>query len=192
MTFTRYSGERGEHYYETVKDGDEEKQVRHTRWWPVSGSFDRFFDDFLILASEGLPRCLMDKMAPWPLDKCVPFSQQILAGFYARTYELELEPGFGQARDQMESEVSAEARRRIGGDEQRVHSCKTQYSEVTFKHLLLPVWLLAYRYNGKAYQVMVNAATGEVQGERPWSWVKILCTIAVVATGAGVIALLNR
>jgi predicted RNA-binding Zn-ribbon protein involved in translation (DUF1610 family) len=192
MTFTRYSGERGEHYYETVKDGDEEKQVRHTRWWPVSGSFDRFFDDLLILASEGLPRRLMDKLAPWPLEKCIPFSQQILAGFYARTYELELEPGFGQARDQMETAITAEARRRIGGDEQRVHSCQTQYSAVTFKHLLLPVWLLAYRYNGKAYQVMVNAATGEVQGERPWSWVKILCTIGVVATGAGVIALLNQ
>ena len=61
-----------------------------------------------------------------------------------------------------------------------------------FKHLLLPVWLLAYQYNGKAFQVMVNAATGEVQGERPWSWIKILCTIGVVAAGAGVIALLNH
>jgi hypothetical protein len=134
----------------------------------------------------------MDKLAPWPLEKCVPFTQQILAGFYARTYELELGLGFGQARNQMESAVKAEARRRIGGDEQRVHSCQTQFSAVAFKHLLLPVWLLAYRYNGKPYQVMVNAATGEVQGERPWSWIKILCMIAGVAATAGVIALLNR
>lgn len=192
MTFTRYSGERGEHYYETIRDGDEEKQVRRTRWWPASGSFDRFFDDVLILASEGLPRRLMDQLQPWPLQKCVSFSQQLLAGFYARTYELDLEPGFSQARDQMETALHHEVRRRIGGDEQRVHSCKTQYSAVTFKHLLLPVWLMAYRYNGKAYQVMVNAATGEVQGERPWSWVKIACAVGALLAVAGTVALLNQ
>lgn len=192
MTFTRYSGERGDYYYETVKDGDEEKQVRQTRWSRGSGSFDRFFDDVLILAADGLPRRLIDGLAPWPLHRCVPFSQQVLAGFYARTYELELEPGFGQARHQMENDLAGDVRRRIGGDEQRVHSCKTRYSAVTFKHLLLPVWLLAYRYNGTTYQVLVNAATGEVQGQRPWSWIKILCMVATLAAVAGAVALLNR
>ena len=54
-----------------------------------------------------------------------------------------------------------------------------RYNEITFKHLLLPVWMLAYRYNEKVYQVFVNAGTGEVQGERPYSWVKI--TLAVLA-----------
>ena len=81
MTFTRYTGERGDHYWETVKRGDEEKRVRRTRWRPAVGAFDRFFDDVLILASRGLPRKLMAKLEPWPLAKCVPFTQQALAGF---------------------------------------------------------------------------------------------------------------
>jgi len=42
----------------------------------------------------------------------------------------------------------------------------------------LPVWLLVYRYQDKPYRIAINAATGEVQGERPYSWVKISLTIA--------------
>ena len=192
MTFSRYRGERGEHYWETVKRGDQEQRVRKTRWWPASGSFDRFFDDILILASRGLPRSLVRKLEPWPLEKCVPFTQEALAGFFARTYEIELDAGFRDAREIMDAAIRAEAKRRIGGDEQRVHSVRTQVSAVTFKHLLLPVWLLAYRYNDKTYQVMVNAATGEVQGERPWSIVKILLAVLATAAVAGGIALLQR
>ena len=45
----------------------------------------------------------------------------------------------------------------------------TNYHALTYKHLLLPVWMLAYRYGKKTYRVVVNAGTGEVQGGRPWS-----------------------
>jgi DNA-directed RNA polymerase subunit RPC12/RpoP len=192
MTFSRYRGERGEHYWDTVKRGDQERRVRKTRWWSASGSFDRFFDDILILASRGLPRNLVRKLEPWPLEKCVSFTQEALAGFYARTYEVELEEGFQLAREIMDDAIRAEAKRRIGGDEQRVHSVSTSVSAVTFKHLLLPVWLLAYRYNDRTYQVMVNAATGEVQGERPWSIVKIMLAVLTAAAIVGGIALLQR
>ncbi|MEY4185166.1 MAG: hypothetical protein RIT02_200, partial [Planctomycetota bacterium] len=47
-------------------------------------------------------------------------------------------------------------------------------------HLLLPVWLMAYRYKGKSYQVFINACTGQVSGERPWSLPKIVLTILIV------------
>jgi hypothetical protein len=124
--------------------------------------------------------------------KCVSFTQEALAGFYARTYEVELEEGFRLAREIMDDAIRAEAKCRIGGDEQRVHSVRTSVSAVTFKHLLLPVWLLAYRYNDRTYQVMANAATGEVQGERPWSIVKIMLAVLTAAAIAGGIALLQR
>jgi len=48
-----------------------------------------------------------------------------------------------------------------------------RYYEITFKHILLPVWISAYRYRDKVYRFMVNARTGEVCGERPWSAWKI-------------------
>ena len=53
----------------------------------------------------------------------------------------------------------------------------TQYSALTYKHVLLPVWILAYRYGDKPYRVVVNAVTGQVNGERPWSIPKILAAV---------------
>lgn len=178
MTFTRYTGQRGEHYYVEVRDGDKTRRERRTNWYPASGAFQRFFDDVLVTAVTGLPKDLMQELEPWPLEKCVPFNQQMLAGKLARTYETNLPDGFSDARQRIDTALQADVKSRIGGDEQRITSINTNHSAVTFKHLLLPVWLLAYRYHEKAYQVMINAATGEVQGERPWSWVKI--TLAVL------------
>ena len=66
----------------------------------------------------------------------------------------------------------------IGGDRQRVHSVATDVDDVTFKHILLPIWLAAYKYRGKTYRFVVNGSTGRVHGERPYSAIKI--TIAVI------------
>jgi rubrerythrin len=192
MTFTRYSGQRGEHYYVTVGTGKNKRQERRTRWYPASGSFQRFFDDVMVLAAKGLNRKFMLALEPWPLGKCVPFNQEMLAGYLARTYEIELDSGFREAKGRIEDKLDSDVRSRIGGDVQRVHSIRTHYSAISFKHLLLPVWLLAYRYNEKVYQVMINAGTGEVQGERPYSWVKITLTVlAGVAVAVGVFFLVK-
>ena len=43
--------------------------------------------------------------------------------------------------------------------------------------MLLPVWISSYRFSNTVYRFLVNARTGEVQGERPWSWVKILLAV---------------
>jgi hypothetical protein len=85
------------------------------------------------------------------------------------------------AKTHMEARINAEARAHIGGDEQIVDSINTRYGALTFKHLLLPVWLLAYRYQDRSYQVLVNAGTGEVNGERPYSVWKI-ASVAILAT----------
>lgn len=178
MTVNHYRGQRGDHYYVEVKDGDQTRREQRTRWTPMAGGFQRFFDDVLVLASRGLRQDLMQELEPWPLEQVVPFNQQMLAGYLARTYEVELEEGFGTARQRMDAAIAQDVRQRIGGDEQRIDSIHTHFGAVTFKHLLLPVWLLAYRYHETVYQVMINAATGEVQGERPYSAIKI--TIAVI------------
>lgn len=189
FTWNQFSGERGEHYWVTERDAKgQERKVRHTRWWPASGTFERFFDDVLVVASKGLPGGVIDSLEPWPLDRTLPFQQQMLAGFLAKTYDIELDTGFQQAKARMDAAIRSEVHRRIGGDEQRIHSITTRHNAITFKHLLLPVWMMAYRFHGKAYQIVVNAGTGEVQGERPYSWVKILLTVLAVAAVVATIA----
>lgn len=182
MTHTMYAGQRGDYYYVTVGEGKDQRQERRTAWSFRSGDFDRFFDDLLVVAIKAQNEALMQSLEPWPLERCIPFTQQVLAGLYARTYDIPLEDGFSSARKRMESELTSDVRRRIGGDEQSITAQQTKYSAVTFKHLLLPVWLLAYRYKVKSYRVVINAVTGEVSGERPYSMFKILGAILLVTT----------
>ncbi len=179
LTQTRYAGQRGDFYYVTVGTGNNRRTERHVRWSSAGGEFQRFFDDVLVIAAQHQSESLVLRLEPWPLAQCVPFTQQLLAGFFARTYDVNLEDGFTTARQRIEAALAAEVRQRIGGDVQQVASQQTNYSAITFKHLLLPVWLLAYRYHGQPYRVMINAVTGEVSGERPYSAIKIGFAIAV-------------
>ena len=178
MTFTHYRGERGEQYWINAGSGKNRRRQRRTRWYPASGSFQRFFDDLLIVASRGLPPKVMRNLEPWPLKDCIPFKPDVLAGFLARTYETSLNDGFLESRRHMNRALEQEVKKRIGGDTQRVHDIDTRYDALTYKHLLMPVWLLGHRYRDKVYQLIVNARTGEVQGERPYSWIKIALAVA--------------
>jgi hypothetical protein len=73
----------------------------------------------------------------------------------------------------MESTSRALIRREIGGDSQRIDSMNTRYGSLTFKHVLMPVWISAYRYRDKTYRFLVNGQTGETSGESPLSWIKV-------------------
>jgi hypothetical protein len=180
-TQTRFSGQRGDTYFVTVGEGNNRRTEQRIRWSYREGAFNRFFDDVMMIAATKQHLDLVEALEPWPLDQLMSFTPEVLAGFFSRTYDVELEDGFRGARQRMEAALSLEVRQRIGGDVQQVDSQQTNYSAVTFKHILLPVWLLAYRYQNKTYQVMMNAATGEVSGQRPYSWVKITFAAMLIA-----------
>ena len=86
----------------------------------------------------------------------------------------------GEATGQMESQIDTTVRRSIGGDRQEITSKQIDWRAMTYKHLLLPIWLLTVIYQERPFQVYINGVTGEVHGARPWSKVKII-TAAVVA-----------
>lgn len=179
MTISFYTGKRGIYYYVTRRDSKgRTTRVRRTRWYPVSGRVDHFFDDVLVCASRGLPDAHVRKLEPWDLHALQSFNAKYLGGFRTERYQVALDQGFDRARMVMDRAIQELVRRHIGGDTQIITSINTQHTGVTFKHILLPVWLATYRYNRKVYQVLVNARTGEVRGDRPYSWVKI--TFAVI------------
>jgi len=187
MTATAWSGRRGDHYYVTVGSGKDERRERRTSWRAVSGRFQRFFDDICVLAGKGLRRDLIQALEPWPLTQITPFNPQLMAGITARTYDIELDECFVEGKKRMDEAIHADVRQRIGGDEQIVSSVHTHYAGITFKHLLLPAWLMTYRWNNKPWQIFINATTGEVQGERPWSvWKITFAVLAAIAAIAGI------
>lgn len=192
-TTSHYWGARGEHYYVTEHYTDSNgnqrtRQVRRTRWYPTQGTVSRFFDDVLVPGTRRVPTKRLDDLAPWPLHEAVAFQPQYLAGYHTLRYDIEPEEGLEEAKRRMAPVIREDCRRDIGGDEQRVERVETSYADITFKLMLLPVWLAFYVYGGKRFQVYVNGRTGEVHGERPYSAVKIaLAVITVVIVVAAIV-----
>lgn len=190
-TRSRYRGQRGTIYYESrrvVIDGKSTLQrVAKVRWRSVSGAVARFFDDVLVLGSRSLPKSFADALPPWDLSLLEPYTPEYLAGLRAEAYTVELDEAFHQARAVMDRIIERDVRFDIGGDRQRVTGIDTDISAVTFKHILLPIWIAAYRYRGKSYRFVVNGQTGRVQGERPWSAAKIALAVLVGALIAAAI-----
>lgn len=195
-TSTSYVGQRGDDYYETRKverDGEtREERVRKTRWTFVSGSVKRFFDDLLIAASKSLPGKYLNVLEPWDLDALVPYDSRFFSGYQAEVCQIDIHEGFEQARQVMDARIREDINHQIGGDHQRIMNMQTSLSDTTYKYLLLPVWISVFRYGGRAYQFVVNARTGEVHGDRPWSWIKILLAVLLAILLVAIfIALVN-
>ena len=182
-TKSSYVGERGQVYYETrtvMRDGKpHQERIQKVRWFPASGRVARFFDDVLVLGSTSLPKKFTDALEPWDLAELVPYSPEYLAGFQAEGYTVSLEDGYSEAREKMDRVIARDVRFDIGGDRQRIHSIDTRVKDVTFKHILLPVWMAAYKYRGKSYRFVINARTGQVQGERPYFAWKIAFAVLI-------------
>jgi DNA-directed RNA polymerase subunit RPC12/RpoP len=189
QTHSAYTGQRGTVYYENrtvMRNGKRQNtRVRRVRWRGVSGRVARFFDDVLVLASRSLPHKYTSALEPWDLAALEPYQPEFLAGFRAEGYTVTLEDGFTQARQQMDAVIARDVRADIGGDEQRINRIDTRVSDVTFKHILLPVWLAAYKFRGETYRFVVNGRTGRVQGERPYSTVKIAIAVILALLVAG-------
>lgn len=194
-TQTDYVGRRGEIYLEPVqvrtrvngRDVVQTKMVQKVRWYPARGRVRRHFDDVLVLASKSLPTWMTDRLEPWDLGGLKPYSAHYVTGFQAESYRIELGDGFSVAREKMKNRIASDVRMDIGGDLQQISQMDIRHSETTFKHILLPLWLGAFRYGGKSYHVSVNGQNGEVQGERPYSmWKILLLVLLIAAIGAAV------
>jgi DNA-directed RNA polymerase subunit RPC12/RpoP len=197
MTCTHYTGERGDDYTVTETYTEHEangqavnrtRQVTHTRWTAASGEVRHFFENVLVCASQSLPKHHVRHLKAWELDRLEAFKPDYLSGFLTERYTVALREGFDAAREIMEGQIRMLCCQDIGGDHQQLHTVNTQHVGVTFKHVLLPVWLAAYRYGERSYQVLVNGRTGQVVGSRPFSWIKL--TLLILAILAAVLFVL--
>ena len=185
-TYSQYTGQRGDDYWETETYTDTDsngnsvtrtRQVLKTRWWPVSGDLQKHFDDILVLATQTLPKKQVGELEPWDLENLVAYADEYLSGFVSESYQIGLPQGFDTAKGIMDPPIRHDICQQIGGDHQQISSLQTQYDATTFKHILLPMWISAYQFNNKTFRFLVNGRTGEVQGERPYSFWKIFSLI---------------
>ncbi len=171
-----WEAEAGHYYYTRDSQG---KQQRHTRWEYASGHVSHDFDDVLVPASKGVHTALLTDLEPFPTTTdLVPYDAGYLSGWVVEQYQIDLIQSAQHSRDRMDGLLRNACSQQVPGDTQRNLRIAPSYTAQTFKHVLLPVWLLTYTYGTKNYQVAVNGVTGKITGEYPISWVKV--TIAVV------------
>lgn len=185
---TSYRGQRGQYYYVTVRSGDTERQERRTAWYPASGVVRNEFRDVPSLGSTGMDVKKVAALEPWPMEQTVRYTPAFVAGHLSRTYDLDAQQAFeSSAKGTMESEIRSTIHRDIGGDTQQINSMDVTYNRLDFAQFVMPVWLLTVTYQSKPYQVFINGVTGEVQGRRPWSAIKITLASLLALIIIGVI-----
>jgi hypothetical protein len=183
-TESDWTAEAGYHYYVDVETTDANgnkvwtKQQR-TRWEYVSGYDQHSFDDVLVIASKGVSQNRAQQVYPYRLNDTVNYEPKFMLGWKAEVTALSVEQGFKVADGIMDDFIEKDIAGQIPGDTYRNLDIRTHKHGITFKHILLPIWIAAYTFDNKLYQVIVNGQTGQISGEKPISWVKV--TLAIVA-----------
>lgn len=167
-----WQAEAGHYYYttETYRDSNgntQTRQVQHVRWEPASGSLQHFFDDDL-----------------------VPYAPEYVRGWTVERYQIDLRRAANQNQQQMDDALRELCACRVPGDTYRNLMVDANYQGRTFKHILVPVWLIHYTYGAKTYQIVANGYTGALAGERPYSWVKIVLAVLAALCMLGILVAL--
>jgi DNA-directed RNA polymerase subunit RPC12/RpoP len=188
FTTSYWTAEAGFYYYETEtyqetdSDGNvvtRTREVQRTRWEPASGYHEQFFDDELVCGSRGVSEPLARAVCPYDLRELTPYEASFLAGYVAEEYQIDLRGAWDRARERMQQQLYQACAHEVPGDTHQNLQVDSAFSQMVFRHVLMPLWIAAYQYRDRAYRFLVNGQTGEVQGEAPLSWWKI--TLAVLA-----------
>ena len=184
QVFARWKAEAGHYYYEEerVRDANgnvRTLQVQKIQWEPAEGEVEHFYDDELICASKGVHAELIPKIE-WPTKELVPYNAGFLSGWIVERYQVDLVAGAKRSREIMEKKLEALCESQVPGDVNRNLEVDADWSGQTFKHILLPVWLLSYTYHGRTYQVLVDGYRGQIAGKHPISFWKVFFLVSAV------------
>ncbi len=179
----QWRAEAGFYYYTTEQYRDANgnistRQVQHVRWEPAAGQLQHFFDDELVAGTVGIHPELLRKIEPFPTQTDLkPYSPEFVRGWTVERYQVDLGKAAQVNEGDMDQQVQQLCARQVPGDTQRNLQVQRTYQGRTFKHVLAPVWLVSYTYGSKNYQIVANGYTGQIAGEQPYSWVKIMFAV---------------
>jgi hypothetical protein len=191
-----WEAEAGYYYYVTVQGRDAQgkrvtRQERRTRWQQASGAIDYAFDDEPVPGTQGLPIDLLRQVEPFPTQEVVPYDTAFLSGHVVEHYRVVLVEAAHRSQEQMHAKLEQLCAAEVPGDTHRNLRIHPVYSSRTFKHVLVPVWLLSYNYGRRAFQVVVNGYTGQIAGKYPYSVWKIVFLVLLAVVVAIVLFMLS-
>ncbi len=181
QTQTNYDGRLGKHKTRTVRTKNGTRTETYTVWYNVRGTISRVFDDITISASKTFDKKKMNKIMPFKRESICVYEKQYLAGFSAHHYDKDVRTSWNEAKEEMEQQIRQAIVRKYDCDVVGYLNTSTIHSGVTYKYVLLPIYVLRYHYKKKDYEVDVNGNTGKVVGKAPISALKVLITVLITA-----------
>jgi predicted RNA-binding Zn-ribbon protein involved in translation (DUF1610 family) len=169
---------RTERYHQ---DGEwKERTVIDWRW--ESGDVRIKIDDLLIPGTSRVSNRLLTTINTFDINALAEYEPNFLAGLQAQTYDVPLEQAWESGRQQMREQTRQACLEQASTSQIRNFSMNLDFSDESWRYLLLPVYLTTYRYAGKVYQVIINGQNGTIAGQRPVDWAKIWVVIGLLVT----------
>lgn len=190
-TSSDYTGQYGKE--RRVKKGDQTETV--VDWYPTKGNYKESIDDELVCATTNQNQSMLMGLEPYRTAENKSYKPEYVAGFAAERYAIGVKEGWEIAKSSIQRKLKANITKKIEqehhADRVRNLQLKTTYRDITYKYLLLPVWISSYKYKDKVYQFMVNGQTGKVSGKTPISIPKVILTVAAVLAALGILIWLS-
>lgn len=185
-----YKGRLGKHYYTTETRNGKTVTVQHTRYFDISGTYGFFFDDILVEASATINQKYIDGISPFDTNNAQDYNESFILGFSANQYSKDGKQCWDYAKSVMDKTIRKKILAQYQYDVIDYLDIKTERFNVTYKYLLLPIYVGHCAYRAKNYNFFVNGKTGKVAGKFPVSVVKVLLTVIfVLALIAGAVYL---
>ncbi len=184
QTASRYTAKYGKH--RTYKDS---KGVTHTTtdWYSTSGTHREFINDHTMIATERYNSDIFSKILPFTTEDNLQYKPEYVAGFISERYTIGLKDSWSKAKDEiyalLKRRVTSKIKSENRADDVKDLSMQTEFSDIKYKYLLLPVWISSFTYKGKVYNFMVNGQTGKVGGKTPISPLRVSIVAALCALG---------
>jgi len=173
ITETDYWARLGEYYYVSVTRNGKTERVRKIRYFNVSGHYTMAHDDVLIQASGNIEQKFVDKMQPFNTNESQEYKKEYLSGFSATQYKKSGNVCWQEAQGVMEQRVKYAALGQYRYDVISSYNANTQHRNVTYKYVLLPVYVGHCKWGKKIYNLFVNGHSGKVAGKAPVSPIKV-------------------
>jgi hypothetical protein len=158
-------------------------------WYPLSGEQRSSYKGLLVGASGALTPHETWEICPFHLAAGLPPAQIDLDNATVESFGVPRKYARPIARQQLEQlEAGKIDATSIPGRSRNLH-CNVRISEMSSEPVLLPVWIMSYRYRDEVYRFLVNGQTGKATGQAPTSTTKI--AVAVLAGVAAVVAVLG-
>jgi len=176
----------GEHWYRTEtytttengKTVTRTREVQETEWWNLAGKHHNYYSGYLVSGSKGLKQSDGDRIKPYHLAALKRYEPYFLAGWFSEDYSVASDEAQKICQAEFFRWEQAAVEAFLPGDTHRSVEVQTEFSETNADLILLPLYLLSYRYGDKLYRFMINGQTGNVIGEKPYSSVRIGLAVA--------------